>query len=73
MVKHRLVHVFASDTHHLKTRTFDLAEGYEALEKLTNETMRSELKKHALAMLLNEQIAPETPIKYNSKRFFGLF
>lgn len=73
MVKHRLVHVLASDAHHLKTRTFDLAEGYRALEKLTNETMVHQFKQQAEAILLDQQLAPLSPVKVNNKRFFGLF
>lgn len=73
MVKHRLVHLLASDAHHLKTRTFDLAEGYLALEKLTNETTVTQFKQQAEAVLVDRQVTPLPPVKVKTKRFFGLF
>lgn len=73
IIKHRLAHVLASDAHHLKTRTFDLVEGYKALEKLTNHTTVTQFKQRSEAMLLNDEVILQSPVKVKHKRFFGLF
>lgn len=72
MVTHHLVQLIATDAHNLSGRTFDLLEGYRALEKVAGkETVRA-FKHHTEQLLRDEPIRYVYPKKEKPKRLFGL-
>lgn len=78
MISRNLIHIVASDVHHMQHRPFNMQLAFETLEKDFGAETASYFQKSARHIINGEEVEVKTPQgetvrKKRKKRFFGLF
>ena len=75
MIQHNLVHILASDVHHIKHRPINIQSAFARLEKEYGQETIEYFKDNARNIFNGDQVNKKKPIqsKKPRKKWFGLF
>ncbi|PLT31778.1 tyrosine-protein phosphatase [Peribacillus deserti] len=73
LISANLTHFIASDAHNTKSRSFNMIQTYDEIEKEYGIDMIYLFKENAEAVLLGDSVYKEMPQKIKTKKFLGIF
>lgn len=73
LIEADLTHFIASDAHNVTTRTFKMAEAFDAVEKKFGTDTVFYLKENAELLASGKKVYKEIPNKVQRKKFLGIF
>lgn len=72
MIDLNLVHILASDIHHIKHRSINLASAFEILGETHGQETVNYFKENARSIFNGDSVKSRKPLK-KRKKFLGLF